>query len=366
MNKTKKIDLMLASLAGLIIIIGFLVFSSASMGLLSRSGANYTTVLLKQGVIEIIGLILLFFIAMKIPYKIWQHYATPLFILALIATALVFVPQIGFSTKGGTRWIDLGFTTVQPSEFLKLGTVIFLAAYYTKIKQHVTGFARGFLPLIAVLAVTGAIILKQPDNGTFMVIFCAAIAIFVAAGGRWFHLFIMAVICVISVGALAAYRPYVKDRINTFINPTQDTLGSSYHLRQSLIAVGSGQLAGRGFGQSVQKFNYLPEPMGDSIFSVFSEDFGFIGSSLLIILYLIFALRGLRVSDRVPDQFGRLLGIGIIILIVSQSYINISALIGVIPLTGVPLVFISQGGTALIMALIEAGILLSISKYSVT
>jgi len=365
MNKTKKVDGILAFLAALLIVIGFVVFSSASMGLLTRSGANYSTVLIKQGIIELVGLVILFFIATRVPYKNWQRLAMPAFIITLVLTALVFVPHVGFSTKGGTRWIDLGFATVQPSEFLKLGTVLFLAAYYTKIKQNVTSFAGGFLPLLAVLALTAAIILKQPDNGTFMVIFCASVAIFVAAGGRWFHLFIMAIICLVSLGALATYRPYVKDRIETFLNPKQDTLGSSYHLRQSLIAIGSGQLMGRGFGQSVQKFNYLPEPMGDSIFSVFSEDFGFMGSVFLVLLYLIFTLRGLRVSERVPDQFGRLLGIGIVILIASQSYINIAALTGVIPLTGVPLVFISQGGTALIMALIEVGILLSISKYSV-
>lgn len=364
MHKSKKIDAILATLTGLLIIVGFLIFSSASMGLLSRTGANYSTVLIKQGMIELVGLALLVFIVTRVPYKFWQHYATPLFIGSLILTILVFVPHIGFTTKGGTRWIDLGFSTVQPAEFLKLGMVIFLAAYYAKIKQHVTSFTQGFLPFVGALLVVGVIMLKQPDTGTFLVIVCAATAIFIAAGGRWLHLCILALAGVIAVAALATTRPYIKDRINTFLNPEQDTLGRSYQLRQSLIAIGSGELTGRGFGQSVQKFNYLPEPIGDSIFSVMSEDFGFIGSALLVILYAIYAFRGLRVSDRAPDSFGRLLGVGIVILIASQSFINISALTGIIPLTGVPLVFISQGGSALLMAFLDAGILLSISKYS--
>ncbi|MFA6006838.1 MAG: putative peptidoglycan glycosyltransferase FtsW [Candidatus Paceibacterota bacterium] len=364
MNRTKRVDVILATLTVLLVTIGFLVFASASMGLLSRGGANYSLVLMKQGAIALAGIVLLFFLATKIHYKFFQHYATGIFFLTLILTILVFIPHIGFSTKGGTRWIDLGFGTIQPSEFLKLGTVLFLAAYYAKIKTHVTSFTKGFLPFLITVAVVGAIILKQPDTGTFLVVVCGATAVFLAAGGRWLHLAIFALAGIILAAGLATVYPHVQDRINTFLNSKQGTLDTSYHLRQSLIAIGSGQIIGRGFGQSVQKFKYLPEPIGDSIFSVFSEDFGFIGSSVLILLFMFYSLRGLRISDRVPDQFGRLLGIGIVILIVSQSYINITALTGIIPLTGVPLVFISQGGTALLMAFIEAGILLQISRHT--
>ena len=365
MTKSHTIDTTLAILLGVLILIGVVVFSSASMGLLSRDGANYSTVLVKQGILELVGLGLLFLISMRVPYRLWGRYSTHLFVLSLLATVLVFVPHIGVTLKGGTRWINLGFGTIQPAEFLKLGTVLFLAAYYTKIKaSSVSTLLRGFLPFVGLLGVIALVMLKQPDTGTFLVIVCAATGVFIAAGGRWLHLGVLGLICLGGLFVLAETRPYVKDRIETYLHPKQDMLGTSYQLHQSLIAVGSGQLMGRGFGQSVQKFNYLPEPIGDSIFSVLSEDFGFIGSSLLVLLLSFFALRGLRVSDRVPDSFGRLVGVGIVILIVSQSFINIGALTGVIPLTGVPLVFVSPGGTALVMAFIEAGILLSISKYT--
>jgi len=365
MHRTKKVDTILATLTAFLVLSGFLVFASASMGLRTRDGASYSLVLVKQGVIALVGIALLLVVATRVPYTFWKQYAPHIFITTLVLTLLVFVPHVGFSTKGGTRWIDLRFGTVQPSEFLKLGTVIFLAGYYARIKNHVTSFVQGFLPFLGVVGLTAIIMIKQPDIGTFLVLLCAATAVYIAAGARWLHLFFLVLIGVVGVVVLASIFPHVKDRLETFRNPEQQTLGSSYQVRQSLIAIGSGQLTGRGFGQSVQKFTYLPEPIGDSIFSVLSEDFGFVGSALLVILCSIFALRGLRVSDRSSDQFGRLLGVGIVILIASQSFINIMALTGIIPLTGVPLVFVSQGGTALIMAFLETGILLNISKYQI-
>ena len=154
------------------------------------------------------------------------------------------------------------------------------------------------------------------------------------------------------------------DRILTFLNPSSDPLGNGYQIQQSLIAIGSGHIFGRGFGQSVQKFDYLPEPMGDSIFAVFAEEFGFMGALLLLSLFIFFAFRGLKIATHSPDQFGGLLVVGIVILIVSQSFINIGSLIGIFPLTGLPLLFISHGGTALFFALVGVGIVLNVSRYA--
>jgi cell division protein FtsW len=187
---------------------------------------------------------------------------------------------------------------------------------------------------------------------------------FIVAGGRWRDVLILFIIGVIAMGFLVTARPYLQDRIEVFLNPEEaDIRGSGYQINQSLIAIGSGGLTGRGFGQSVQKFGRLPEPIGDSIFAVAGEEFGFIGASFLIILFVAFALRGLRVALRSPDSFGGLLALGIVILITSQSFINIASMLALFPLSGTTLVFVSQGGTALLIALAEVGILLSISRH---
>jgi cell division protein FtsW len=175
------------------------------------------------------------------------------------------------------------------------------------------------------------------------------------------------IICLIGFGAitvLAFVRPYVMERIKTFINPSSDPRGSSYQLQQSLIAIGSGGAFGRGLGQSVQKFNYLPEPQGDSIFAVIGEEFGFLGTTLLLTLYVFFAIRGFKIALRAPDTFSRYLVVGLVTLLTAQSFLNIASLVGLFPLTGVPLVFISHGGTALMVALGAVGIILNVSRYT--
>ncbi len=202
----------------------------------------------------------------------------------------------------------------------------------------------------------------QPDTGSVLVIAVAGLAMFVTAGGRWRDVFIAGLIGIIFLAGLAYSRPYIFDRIETFIKPGEDLQGSSYQLNQSLIAIGSGQIFGRGFGQSVQKFNYLPEPIGDSIFAVAAEEWGFVGSTVLIFLFLAFAIRGLKIATWSSDIFGGLLATGIVILITVQSLVNIASMLGVFPLTGMPLLFVSHGGTALFFAMAEVGIILNISK----
>jgi cell division protein FtsW len=185
-----------------------------------------------------------------------------------------------------------------------------------------------------------------------------------AAGTRLRHIVILGSVLVAGLVILALARPYLLDRVMTFVNPVEDPTGSGYQIKQSLIAVGSGGVFGRGFGQSVQKFHYLPEPIGDSVFSVAAEEFGFVGSVVIIGLFVFFAIRGLHIAARTPDRFGGLTVVGIVILIVTQSFLNIASMIGLVPLTGEPLVFISHGGTALMFALASVGIVLNISRYA--
>ena len=214
------------------------------------------------------------------------------------------------------------------------------------------------------MAVPGILLLLQPDHGTFLSIYASAVVMLIVAGIRWRDLAILVGISIVLLAIIIAFKPYVLDRLTTFINPENDPYGSSYQVRQALIAIGSGGVVGKGFGQSVQKFSYLPEPIGDSIFAVLSEEFGFVGSFAVIAAFFVFAARGLMMATRSKDSFARLAIIGLVIMIVSQSFINIGTMLGVFPLTGVPLAFISHGGTALMFTLFEVGLILQLSRYT--
>ena len=215
------------------------------------------------------------------------------------------------------------------------------------------------------MGIVGAILLNQPDTDSFVIMFIVGLSMFIIGGGKWRHMFMIAVIGIISLAALFFIRPYLLDRLNTFLNPALNPLTSGYQIQQSLIAVGSGEMFGRGFGQSVQKFKFLPESIGDAIFPIAAEEFGFIGSVIIILLFLCFVSRGLKIASQSPDIFSRLLVAGIAILITIQSFINIASMIGVIPLSGSPLIFFSQGGTALFFTLFEIGMIINISKYRI-
>lgn len=348
----------------LLIVFGFFIFISGSLGLVSSEGETvFTKVIMKQFLFGLGGVIAMLIVAYKIPYKVWQKYAMPLFIISLFATAIVLIPGVGASHGGATRWIDIGGISFQPGEFLKLGFVVYFAAWLSAKKQAVETFWGGFVPLCVFLALVGAVLLAQPHTGMLIIICVAAASMFVVAGGRWRYLFLLAGIGIIGLTIVAFARPYVMERLTTFWNlDTVNPQDEGWQVRQSLIAIGSGELFGKGFGQSAQKFSYLPEAIGDSIFAVAGEEFGFIGATSIILLFLFFAFAGFRVAARAPDPFGRLVVLGLVILIVSQSFINIGAMLGIMPLSGVPVLFISQGGTALFFTLLEAGIILSVSR----
>ncbi len=348
----------------LLIVSGFFVFMSASLGLVAREGANFATVALKQAGIAVIGTIIMIGTS-NINFRKYRTFAPLIFIFSLGLTALVFVPHIGFAHGGAARWITFGSYTFQPAELLKIASVILLAALFSKHKDRLALSAKSLIPFSLITLSVAALLLKQPDNGTFMVIFLALLAIYIAAGARFSHIVIITFCCVLAIAGLAFFRPYVAARFTTFLHPTSDSQGAGYQVQQALIAVGSGGITGRGFGQSIQKFNFLPEPIGDSIFAVAAEEFGLIGSFSIIIIFVFFALRGFKIAAHSNDVFGRLLAVGIITLITAQALINIGAIIGVMPLTGIPLSFVSHGGTALMFTLAEAGIILNISKNSV-
>ncbi len=346
----------------ILVIAGLFIFSSASLGLLAGKGNTFRSVLINQIVLGIIGGSIACFINSRIPYKVWRKYSLFIFIASIFAVILVFIPHIGMKFGGARRWVDVGNFSFQPAEIFKVGFVIYFAAWLSGVKQKVTTLKHGTIPFAILVAIAAALILSEPDTATFGVIFIAGLSMFVVAGCRWRDIFILGAIGILGVGVLYFSRPYIKQRIDTFIHPANDAQGSGYQIQQSQIAIGTGQITGRGFGQSIQKFNYLPEPIGDSIFAVAAEEFGFIGGSLIIFLFLFFTFRGLRIASRTTDLFGRLLVIGLVILILAESFVNIASMLGILPVSGIPLLFISHGGTALFFTLAEVGIILNVSR----
>lgn len=359
-----RIDKFYFFLVSLLLTSGFIIFLSAAQSLLSReNAANFWLVAGKQLAVLLIGVVAMI-LTSHLSYKYYRRFAFWIFLVAIGLSLLVFVPVIGHGSGGANRWIDFGGPfTFQPSELLKFGFVVYAAYWLSSEKDKILTLRKGVVPFLIILAIPALILLKEPDTGSFMVLFAAACAMLLGSGARWKHLGLILLAAIILVAGLAWWKPYIRDRLTTFLDPSQDVLGASYQINQSLIAIGSGGVMGRGFGQSIQKFNYLPEAIGDSIFAVLAEEFGLIGSSLILILYAIFTIWGLKIAARVNDSFGRLLALGLVILISAQAFINISAMVGLIPLTGVPLTFISHGGSALIIALMEVGIILNISRH---
>jgi len=361
--KAKQFDKYFFGIVLLITIIGLFAFVSASLGILAKSESKFYGVLFNQLILGFLGGLGALWVGLKIPYPFWRKYAFFIFIGTLGITLAVFIPSLGFSHGGARRWIELGPLSFQPAELLKIGFVIYFAAWLSWARKKQQEFKYKIAPLIVMLCIIAVVLLSQPDTKSLMLIIISGAAMLFVSGVSWKKIGIIVGVAAIGIAALAFFRPYVMQRVQTFLNPSADPRGASYQLQQSLIAVGSGGVFGRGLGQSVQKFSYLPEPQGDSIFAVMAEEFGFIGSALLVVLYIFLAIRGYKIALLAPDSFGQFLVIGLVTLIVAQSFLNIASLVGLFPLTGVPLVFISHGGTSLALALAAAGVILNVSRY---
>jgi cell division protein FtsW len=362
--KEKKIDRFFLIIVGLLIAVGTTMFVSASLGILARNEKLFFSVLFTQLVLGLgLGLIGMY-ISSKIHYKFWRKYSFFIFLITIFLTVSVFIPHLGWSHGGAQRWIQVFGFSFQPVEFLKFGFIIYFAAWLSWVKNKVQDFRFGILPFSVMLGVIALILLKQPDTKSLILIGTTGIGMLFISGVSLKYILSIGVGGALLLGTLLFFTPYLQERVKTFIDPSVDPRGSSYQIQQSLIALGSGGIFGRGLGQSVQKFNYLPEPQGDSIFAVLGEELGFVGVVGTIFLYLFFVLRGFRIANNSPDLFSRLLVSGIVILITMQSFMHIASVAGVFPLTGVPLPFMSQGGTSLMVYLIAVGIVFQVSKFS--
>ncbi len=296
-------------------------------------------------------------------YTFWRKYAFYMLLAALGLTLLVFVPHICFAHGGARRWLNLGPLSFQPAEFLKVAFIVYFSAWLAWVRKREAELKYKIVPFLVLLGIVAAALLRQPDTKSLMLITGSSAAMLFVSGVSWKKIAVIFGIALVGLCIIAYVRPYVMQRIKTFINPARDPQGASYQLQQSLIAIGSGGVFGRGLGQSIQKFNYLPEPQGDSVFAVYGEEFGFIGTVALVVLYVFMALRGYKIAVKAPDTFGQYLVIGIVSMLTLQSFLNIAALVGILPLTGVPLVFISQGGTSLMFSLAAVGIVLNVSRF---
>lgn len=364
--KRKGIDKVFAFVVFLLAFCGLVIFISASLSLLSRSGANFYGIVFNHTVFGLLGGLFGVFVFSKIPLEYYKKYSFHFFIFSIFLTLLVFVPYIGVKSNGSHRWINIFGRTFQPSEVLKIATILYMASIFTNLKEKIKNWRYGLVYFLVISAIVSVIFGLQPDTATIIVLCAPLLTMFFTAGGKIRHIAIIGLFGVVVFAGLILTKPYLKARVMTYINPAENSLGSGYQIQQSLIAIGSGGFSGRGFGQSLQKFNFLPEAISDSIFAVFSEEFGFVGSVSIILLFVIFAVRGLKIASRVPDSFGRLTVVGIVILLTTQAFVNIAAMIGIIPLTGEPLPFISQGGTALLFEFIAIGIVFNISRYQKT
>lgn len=357
-----KPDLWLLFLSIGLPLFGILMIASAStlVALEKFGGENNYYFVWRQIISLIIGFAALA-IASNLDFRFWKKYATPLFLINLFLLVLVFVPVIGLSLKGAHRWISLGFFTFQPSEFIKLTFIIFLASFL-EMRRQKKALGKSLLPFLGMVLILAGLLVLEPDLGTLTVIITASAVVFFTAGVSPRQVIAAGIIILILIGIFIIFSPYRRQRLVTFFNPKAETQAAGYHINQAFLAVGSGGFWGRGFGNSVQKYLYLPEPHTDSIFAIVVEELGFWRSFWLILAYGVLGLRGFKVAKQAPDSFSYLLVVGVTSWIVFQAFINLGAILGVIPLTGVPLPLISFGGSSLVATLLGLGILINISK----
>lgn len=348
----------------ILIFFGIIMISSSSVVVsLENTGKNYSYVF-RQVISLIFGLVAMY-ITSKIDYRFWKKHSLWIIGVTILLLILVFVPGIGKSAGGAHRWISLGGKWFQPSEIVKLAFIIYLASWLDNMGENVKSFWKGFVPFGLLIAVIGFLIMSQPDLGTMSVILFSAVAIFFVAGAELTHMVLGAGAMLAVFAVLIKTSPYRQQRLLVFLNPSVDSQGAAYHINQALLAVGAGGMWGLGFGQSRQKYLYLPEAHTDSIFAIIAEELGYIRSGLVIAGYFFIAYLGYRIAKNAPDRFSKLLAVGITTWIVVQAFINIGAMINVLPLTGVPLPFVSYGGSSLIVLLAAVGIMLNISKNKV-
>lgn len=306
-------------------------------------------------------------LGLYIPLTFWKKMALPLFFVGILLLIALFLPGIGANYGTSTSWINLPFLpSVQPAEIIKLLLIFYLAVWMEKKQELVKSFQYGFLPFTVLLCMVVVFLALQPDFGSVLVITLIAAGMFFAAGGNILHIIIGGLFSALLAYPIIMSKEYIRNRFMAFLNPDIDPLNIGFQIKQSLIAIGAGGFFGAGFGKSIQKFGYLPEVQGDTIFAAMSEELGFLRVTLVLLAYLIVAYRGYLIAHHAPNRFAMLLAVGITSWFVFQTIINIGVNVALLPLTGLTLPFISYGGSSLVLNLLGVGILLNISRYGET
>ena len=345
-------------------IFGLIMVGSASSVLATRFQEDPFFFLKHQLLYGVTFGLIAFVIGLFTPYTKLRPLAAPAMLIALILLVLVFVPGLRVASGGATRWIGIGSFTVQPSELAKLGFILYLAALLERKGASIRDFKQSVIPFLVIVAVIGILIILQPDIGTLFVITAIGLSMIFSAGFKVKHLAFIGLSGLALFSLLVATAQYRLNRLFVYLHPELDPQGIGYQVNQALLAVGTGGLWGLGFGRSRQKYNYLPEPAGDTIFAVTAEELGFFRTLLLLGAFVVVAYRGYDIARRAPDMFGRLLATGITTWIVVQAFVNMASVLAITPLTGIPLPFISYGGSALAALFYASGVLLNISRYT--
>ena len=354
-DKYLFIDVIILMLFGLL-----MIYSSSSIWAEYKFGNSFHY-LIYQGIFIIIGIFLMYFMS-KIKLSFYYQNATKLLVISIVLLILVLIPGIGVIRNGSRSWFGIGPFGIQPSEFAKLALIIFTAKYLEKSNKFLKDYKKGVFPILGILLLIFGLIMLEPDFGTGMIIVVSIIALLFIAGVNMKFFIILGILGVIGIIILILIAPYRMDRITSFLNPWSDPLGTGFQIIQSLYAIGPGGLLGMGLFNSRQKHFYLPEPQTDFIFSIISEEFGVLGIVIVISLFAILLYRGIKISLKCENKFTKYLSFGLVFQIIIQTILNISVVIGLIPVTGVTLPFLSYGGSSLLISCISIGIILSISR----
>lgn len=362
MVKYNKTDIGLLAVTVILVIFGVLILTSISASLSFERFENSYYYLKHQFLIGILPGIVLGFLAFLIPLGFFKKNIIFFLLVNLFFLGMVFLPKVGVSLGGASRWIKIGSIFIQPSEFLKICFFIYLASWLSIRALNLKSWSQTLIAFLMILGVISLFLGFQPDIGTLGIIISVSLLMYFLSDTPVWHSALIILIGIILLIILVRIAPYRLDRIRVFFNPDEDPMGSGYQMKQALITVGSGGVSGLGMGMSRQKYGFLPQTMSDSIFAIFAEEAGFIGSLILIFFFFIFCWQGFKIARATDDKFQKILALGITSWISIQAFINIASMIGLLPLTGVPLPFISYGGSHLLTEFIGVGMLLQISK----
>ena len=361
-SREKKPDLILLLVTLLLVTVGTVMIYSSSSILAMERFRDGQFFVKKQIFFLFLGLLVMVLMT-RIPYYKLRKLAWPSIVVSAVLLIAIWIPHLGIRAGGAVRWLNLGIFSFQVSELAKVALILFLAHFLTQRANHVREIIQGLLIPLGVTGVIVGLILLQPDFGTTVIISVITLMMIYLAGGRIVHLVGLATLLLPVAVWLLLHRTYRLTRLMAFMDPWKDPRNSGFQIIQSLIAFGSGGAFGVGIGDGMQKLFYLPEPHTDFILSVIAEEGGLIGVGLILFLYIVLIIRGFQISLKAPELFGNLLASGLTMLLALEAFINIAGVMGLIPLKGLALPFLSYGGTSLIMSLIAVGILLNISGY---